>query len=273
MRALSPYNALRRHNEASRRSRPRGALVATILKVRRNATEQDKLLHPRVSFCHGCDSSRRRVASTPRGLVDAQEPHCVLQSAAARFENWMVPLEPVWARIADCLWLCEFEAGTASVEDKRMAGREGGRTGGRAGDVEDKRKAGRAGDAEAKRKAGREGGESSGMSRTAAARRRHGQDDDAVISPTTSIPGRASVRDRIDRAKGRAVRLAIQLNLYTTRSLKRDETAGYVRLVRASGENDPDTVMCDAECDGLENDRSPMDSDTYARHPVDDFSD
>ena len=61
--------------------------------------------------------------------------------------------------------------------------------------------------------------------------------------------------------------------IYTTRSLKRDETAGYIRLVRASGENDPDTVMCDAECDGFENDGSPMDSDTYARHPVDDFSD
>ena len=169
----------------------------------------------------------------------------------------MVPLEPVWARIADCLWLCEFEAGTASVEDKRMAGREGGRTGGRAGDVEDKRKAGRAGN----------------LSHSAAARQRHGHDDDAFISPTSCIPGRASVRDRIDRAKGMAVCQAIQLKLYTTRSLKRDETAGYIRLVRASGENDPDTVMCDAECDGLENDRIPMDSHTYARHPVDDFSD
>ena len=36
---------------------------------------------------------------------------------------------------------------------------------------------------------------------------------------------------------------------------------------------DKDTVMRDAECDGLENDRSPMDSDTYERHPIDDFSD
>ena len=152
---------------------------------------------------------------------------------------------------------------------QQAAGREGGRTGGRAGDVEDKRKAGRAGDVDVKRAAR----ESSGLTRSAAARRLHGHDDDAVISPTTSIPGRASVRDRIDRAKGMAVRQAIQLKLYTTRSLKRDETAGYIRLVRASGENDPDTVMCDAECDGLENDRSPMDSDTYARHPVDDFSD
>ena len=168
---------------------------------------------------------------------------------------------------------------------QQAAGREGGRAGdvedkrkaGQAGDVEDKRKAGReggrAGDAEDKRKAGREGGESSGLSRTAAARRRHGQDNDAVISPTTSIPGRASVRDRIDRAKGMAVRQAIQLKLYTTRSLKRDETAGYIRLVRASGESYPDTVMCDADCDGLEGDRSPIDSATYGSHPVDDFSD
>ena len=132
-----------------------------------------------------------------------------------------------------------------------------GREGGRAGDVEDKRKAGRAGN----------------LAHSAAARRRHGHDDDALIAATTSIPGRASVRDRIDRAKGMAVRQAIQLKLYTMRSLKRDETAGYIRLVRASGENDPDTVMCDADCDGLEGDRSPIDSATYGSHPVDDFSD
>ncbi len=124
------------------------------------------------------------------------------------------------------------------VTIKRKAGREGGR----AGDVDVKRAA----------------GESSGLTRTAAARRRHGHDDDAVISPTTSIPGHASVRDRIDRAKGMAVRQAIQLKIYPTRSLKRDETAGYIRLVRATGERDPDTFMCDAEVDGLECDRSPI---------------
>ena len=90
----------------------------------------------------------------------------------------------------------------ASVEDKRKAGR--------AGDVEDKRKAGRAGDVEDKRKAGRKGGragdaedkrgagQTSGLARGASARRRRCQDDDAVISTTASIPGRASVRDRID---------------------------------------------------------------------------
>ena len=99
---------------------------------------------------------------------------------------------------------------------------------GHAPNVEDKRKAARAGDVEDKRKAGREGGESSGLSRTAAARRRHGHVDDAFISPTSSIPGHATVRDRIDRTKGMTVRQAIQLTIYTTRSLKRDETAGYI---------------------------------------------
>ena len=124
-----------------------------------------------------------------------------------------------------------------------------GREGGRAGDVEDKRKAGRAGDVEDKRKAGREGGRAgdvedkrkaqraSNLTHSAAARRRHGHDDDALISPTSCIPGHASVRDRIDRAKGMTVRQAIQLTNYTRRSLKRDETAGYIHLVRASGGN------------------------------------
>jgi hypothetical protein len=148
-------------------------------------------------------------------------------------------------------------------EDNRKAGREGGR----AGDVEDKRKAGRAGDAAVKRVAR----VSSGLNRSAAARRLHGHDDDAFISPTTSIPGHASVRDRIDRAKGITVRQTIRLKLYTTRSFKRDETAGYIRLVRATGEGDPDTCISDAEGDGLESDRSPMDSDTDVRNPVDDF--
>ena len=110
-----------------------------------------------------------------------------------------------------------------------MAGQSGHRKrkseGGQNGDREDKRKAGRAGDVEAKRKAGRAGN----LTQSAAARRRHGHDDDAFISPTTIIPGRASVRDRIDRAKGITVRQAIRLKLCTTRSLKRDETAGYIR--------------------------------------------
>ena len=43
--------------------------------------------------------------------------------------------------------------------------------------------------------------------------------------------------------------------------------------MRGTGEGDPDTVMCDAEGDELESDRSPMDSDTDVRIPVDDYSD
>ena len=70
-----------------------------------------------------------------------------------------------------------------------------------------------------------------------------------------------------------AVRQAIQLKIYTTRSLKRDETAGYIRLVRATRKVNPDTIMRDAEVAELESDRSPMISDTDVRNPVDDFSD
>ena len=90
---------------------------------------------------------------------------------------------------------------------------------------------------------------------------------------TTSIPGRASVRDRIDKARGMTVRQAIRLNFYTPRSLKGDKTAGYIRLVRATGEGDPDTIMRDAEVAEIESDRSSMISDTDVRNPVDDFSD
>ena len=101
---------------------------------------------------------------------------------------------------------CEVEdAFERDDREHRAAGREGGQ----AGDVEDKRKAGReggrAGDAAVKRAARA----SSGLTRSAAARRLHGHDDDAFISPTTSIPGRASVRDRINRAKDMTVRQAI----------------------------------------------------------------
>jgi hypothetical protein len=90
---------------------------------------------------------------------------------------------------------------------------------------------------------------------------------------TTSIPGRASVRDRIDKARGMTVRQAIRLKFYTPRSLKGDKTAGYIRLVRATGEGDPDTIMRNAEVAEIESDRSSMISDTDVRNPVDDFSD
>ena len=90
--------------------------------------------------------------------------------------------------------------------------------------------------------------------------------------PAVSRGMHLSVTVSIGR-KVMAVGQAIKLTIYTTRSLKRDETAGYIRLVRAAGEGDPDTVMRDAEDAGLEGDRSPMESDTYVRYPIDDFSD
>jgi hypothetical protein len=91
---------------------------------------------------------------------------------------------------------------------QQAAGREGGRTGGRAGDVEDKRKAGRAGDAEDKRKAGRAGDADVkraarrliGLTRSAAARRLHGHDDAATIVATTSISTFSS-REMSNKAK------------------------------------------------------------------------
>ena len=101
---------------------------------------------------------------------------------------------------------------------QQAAGREGGRTGGRAGDVEDKRKAGRAGN----------------LTQSAAARRRHGQDDDATIAATANISRFSSVRDRVEKANGMTVIQAIELNIYTLRTLRSDESARYIALVRTS---------------------------------------
>ena len=156
----------------------------------------------------------------------------------------------------------------------RMQQQAAGRQGGRAGDVEDKRKAGRAGDAEAKRKAGREGGESSGMSRTAAARRRHGQDDDATIAATANISRFSSVRDRVEKANGMTVIQAIELNIYTLRTLRSDEAAGYIALVRTS-DRIPDLYVRDTDGADLRSAGITMDGDDdfFMTHFTDDFSD
>ena len=67
------------------------------------------------------------------------------------------------------------------------------------------------------------------------------------------------------------------MGIYTTRSLKRDSdetvTAGYIRLVRATGEGDPDTFVRDAEENALDIAGFLMDMDTYVGNPIDDFSD
>ena len=48
----------------------------------------------------------------------------------------------------------------------------------------------------------------------------------------STIYNNASVRDRIDRAKGMTVRQAIQLTIYTTRSLNGRVAPGRRRAVR-----------------------------------------
>ena len=137
-----------------------------------------------------------------------------------------------------------------------------GREGGRAGDVEDKRKA------------GREGGESSGLSRTAAARRRHGQDDDATIAATANISRFSSVRDRVEKANGMTVIQAIELSIYTLRTLRSDESAEYIALVRTS-DRIPDPSVRDTDGDDLLSAEIHMDGtdEFFMSHMTDDFSD
>ena len=163
------------------------------------------------------------------------------------------------------------EGGRAgNVENKRKAGREGGRTGGRAGDVEDKRKAGReggrAGNVEDKRKAGRAGN----RTQRAAARRRHGHDDDALIAATTNISRFSSVRERVWKANGMTVIQAIELSIYTLRTLRGDESAGYITLVHTS-----DNSARNTDGDDLRSADIVMDGDDdfFMSFPTDDFSD
>ena len=165
---------------------------------------------------------------------------------------------------------------------QQAAGREGGRTGGRAGDVEDKRKAGRAGDVEDKRKAGRAGDADvkraarrlSGLTRSAAARRLHGHDDAATIAATTNFSRFSSVRDRVEKANGMTVIQAIELNIYTLRTLRSDEAAGYIALVLTS-DRIPSFSVRDTEGDDRRSAGLTMDGDDdfFMTHPTDDFSD
>jgi hypothetical protein len=149
-----------------------------------------------------------------------------------------------------------------------------GREGGRAGDVEDKRKAGReggrAGDAEDKRGAG----QTSGLARGAAARRRRGQDDDATIAATANISRFSSVRDRVEKANGMTVIQAIELSIYTLRTLRSDESAGYIALVRTS-DRIPDPSVRDTDGDDLLSAEIHMDGsdEFFMSHMTDDFSD
>ena len=152
----------------------------------------------------------------------------------------------------------------------RVQQQAAGREGGRAGDVEDKRKAGRAGDFEDTRGAG----QTSGLARGAAARRRRGQDDDATIAATANISRFSSVRDRVEKANGMTVIQAIELNIYTLRTLRSDESAEYIALVRTS-DRIPDPSVRDTDGDDLRSAEIHMDGDDdyFMSHPTDDFSD
>ena len=181
-------------------------------------------------------------------------------------------------------------AGQSGDRKRKRAGGENGdrerkRQGGENGDRERKggdrmqqqaagREGGRAGDVEDKRKAGREGGESSGMSRTAAARRRHGQDDDATIAATANLSRFSSVRDRVEKANGMTVIQAIELSIYTLRTLRSDESAGYIALVRTS-DRIPDPSVRDTDGDDLRSAEIHTDDfdDFFMSIPKDDFSD
>jgi hypothetical protein len=164
----------------------------------------------------------------------------------------------------------------------RLQQQAAGHEGGRAGDVKDKRKAGRAGDVEDKRKAGRAGDVDvkraarrlSGLTRSAAARRLHGHDDAATIAATTNISRFSSVRDRVEKANGMTVIQAIELNIYTLRTLRSDEAAGYIALVCTS-DRIPDFSVSDTEGDDLRSAGITMDGDdeVFMTHPTDDFSD
>ena len=165
----------------------------------------------------------------------------------------------------------------AGENGDRKRKREGGENGDRdrkGGDRAQQQAAGCAADVEDKRKAGSEGGQSSGRARGAAARRRHGHDDAATIAATANISRFSSVRNRVERANGMTVLQAIRLNIYTLRTLRSDESAGYIALVRTSDRN-PDLSVRNMNGDDLRSADIDMDGDDncFMPNPPDDFSD
>jgi hypothetical protein len=165
-------------------------------------------------------------------------------------------------------------AGRARRRRKKTSETPGAR-GGRAGNAEDKRAAGRdggrVGGVEDKRKAGQESGQTSGLTRGAPARRRRGQDDAASIAATTNISRLfSSVCDRVEKANGMTVLQAIKLNIYTLRTLRSDESAGYIALVRTSDLSARDTDGDDHRSAGIPKDG---DDNSFVPNPMDDFSD
>jgi hypothetical protein len=166
------------------------------------------------------------------------------------------------------------EGGENGDRDRKREGGENGDRDRKGGDRAQQQAAGRAANVEDKRKAGQEGGQSSGRARGAAARRRRGQDDAATIAATANISRFSSVRDRVEKANGMTVIQAIELNIYTLRTLRSDESAGYIALLRTSDRN-PDLSVRNMDADDLHSADIDIDGDDdcFMPNPPDDFSD
>jgi hypothetical protein len=89
--------------------------------------------------------------------------------------------------------------------------------------------------------------------KSAAAHRRHGHDDDALIAATTNISRFSSVRGRVGKANGMTVIMiqAIELSIYTLRTLRSDDSAGYIALVCTSDNSARDTDGDDLRSAGI----------------------
>ena len=148
------------------------------------------------------------------------------------------------------------------VELKRKAGEAGSRAGG----VEQKRKANQAGGVAQKRKAGGAGGRTSGTSRAAESGRRRGYGDQDVLQRGTKVPQArfAHIVNRIACVVGKSVKDALATgvgtadkpeSLYSRRMLNHDLDAGYIRIEHAASNGASDEF------------------DDNVRAPIDDLSD
>jgi hypothetical protein len=89
-----------------------------------------------------------------------------------------------------------------------------------------------------------------------------------IIAATANISRFSAVRERVERINGMTVLQAIKLNIYTLRTLRSDESAAYIALVRTSDSSARDTDGDDLRSAGIW-----MDCDDYffTSNPMDDF--
>jgi hypothetical protein len=85
---------------------------------------------------------------------------------------------------------------------------------------------------------------------------------------TANIDRFSSVRDRVEKANDMTVIQEIELNICTLRTLRSDESAGYIALVRTF-DRIPDLSVRDTDGDDPHMDG---DDDVFMPHPTDDYS-